>query len=361
MKRRLATVLILAWAASGTPARAAETALSSTPPGLRVSLSGPVSLSGSAPLPVDDLPAGRYVLLLSGAGYPIARGSFHREPGEAWRLSSYAGPGALLTPPGLTHLARGERTRGMILLGAGLASAGVAIVQQVQLDDAADDVRRAQRRYDDASGDTAVREARAALESAHDRADRAREVRSLWTAFAGAVWVGAAAEAWILTPAPDLARNGDMWNVSTARRSGAAAALRSALVPGGGQRYAGRNGAAGRFAVGVTVAAAGALLAHESYLDKRSELDEAQRRYDAATTEGEATRWRDRVEDVKDAADGRNRLRWVVAGAAGAIYVWNVIDAALSAGPAGEARAWSLRLRPEGDGFAAGFTWRIEE
>lgn len=346
---------------TGIPAgAAAEARLEASPHGLFIEVRGPVTLAGTAPLPLADLPPGRYRLTVDGSGSPRTRGMLFRGADDRLVLSRDNGPDALLLPPGLAHFRRGERSRGFVFLGTGLAFAGGALVQELSRGDAADDLARAQRRYDAAATTGEVTAAREALLAAENRAADEAEVRDLWVGAAAAVWLGAAMEAWLLTPKPDLSSSdGGRYVVTVQRASGFGAGLRSALVPGAGQRYMGSHARGNRFTAGVGLLGTAGLIVHDAYLEKRRDQAAAQRAYDAADTEKELETRRAALEEAADDADTLDHLQWAAFGLAGAVYLWNVLDAVQLAGSDDGANGLTWRLVPHGDGWRAGVSWRI--
>ncbi|MBD3236224.1 MAG: hypothetical protein GF330_05950, partial [Candidatus Eisenbacteria bacterium] len=199
--------------------------LTADPPAAHLAITGPVALSGAAPLPIGELPDGEYELRADGYGLPLVRGRFVRE-GDGLQRRPWAGISTILLPPGMLHLQRGER-RGWSFLGAAAVGAFMAIDSQTSLWDAEDDRDRAIRDYERAVSEAQIRSTRYRVEQARDAVDDHAEMRTLWLGYLGTSWLGAAAEALLLTPQPTL-RSGAAgeYVAGLPRLSGAGLALR---------------------------------------------------------------------------------------------------------------------------------------
>ena len=353
----------LAIGASSLAAHASDAVMGSDPVGAFVRMQGVVSVAGMAPLPVGELPTGEYTFRAEGPGLPAVRGRFAVASGSLRRLA-WTGPTAFLYPPGLAHLERGER-RGWTFLASGLVGGGMYLRARSERSEAQDEIAAAEAAYASAVSLEGIRSARDELELATTRRDDEEELSLLWAGFAGASWLGAAIETWLLTPEPHLRRydTGD-YSVRLPRAAGWKAAVRSALVPGAGQRYAGRNTHATLFTAGVVLAGGAAIVAQESFLDARREQALEQARYDRASTPAELDAARARLSDAAEKADDRNALRWTFVGTAAAIYAWNVLDAWLSSGSGAATLRdadgdFSLGIAPSVDGLRAAATWSI--
>jgi hypothetical protein len=231
----------------------------------------------------------------------------------------------------------------------------MGIINEVSRSDAADKVDQSQQTYDDAVSEPAIQSARLDLETALDEEAKEREMRNLYLGYLGLVWVGAAAEMWLLTPDVSM-EAGPTLGVPAA--GGAYAGLRSLVAPGAGQRAMGYSGRGNFFTLGVMGAGAVTLVAHESFLQARNEQSDAQRRYDAAETEADLNHWKSVLEDASGTADSRNLLRWILAGVTAGIYAWNVLDAWSLGSRAAQAGPLNLGLVPSPDGVQAVLTWR---
>jgi hypothetical protein len=351
-----ALALALWWSTAG----AAEPVLESRPPGAGVALDGAVSVSGTVPFGLADLPAGRYRLRVGGDGLAASVGRLTRGSGGLITVGRFTGPVSVILPPGFSQFHQGETGRGWVFLGGGLAGAAGLAYEQVRVGNADDDANRARQRYLNAVSTEEFTQARLNLLAIDDRRADERNLRTMWGIYTGVVWVGAALESWILTPHPGLTdRGGGHYVLDVPRAGGLGAAVRSALVPGAGQRYLGREGRGNRFAAAVLALGAGSIAAHDAFLTARRNQNDAQRRYDSAETEGEALRWRSRLEDEVDRTRNWDRVRWGVVGATVGVYIWNVVDAALEGGEAAPPSDVSFGLAPRRDGFRAGLTWRI--
>lgn len=307
-------------------ARAEVQSLDTDPPLSYVSISGPMSLAGTAPLPIGELPRGEYRLVAEGPGLAVARGRFDCSDeglvGRAW-----ASPATLLQPPGLVHLRRGE-VRGWGFLGAAGISATMAVSGQFAVRDAGDKRDRAALVYDRAVSEEEIRDARSRLfETTQEISDR-EEVRDLWLGYLGATWLGAGVEALLLTAQPTLIPNSPAGYIVKVPREGrVSAALRSALVPGAGQRFLGRDGRGNAFFTAIAALGAAAITAHDVFLDARRDQAAAQRRFDEAQDEAELRQTSASLQRAADKADEKNAVRWAFVGAAAGVYAWNVLDA----------------------------------
>lgn len=343
----------------GAPAAAATglLTLAADPPGAHLAIRGPVTLSGAAPLPIGDLPEGEYELRADGFGLPAVRGRFVRAA-DGLERRAWAGPLTLLWPPGLTHIERGER-RGWAFLGAATVAAVMAIDGQKSLWDAEDDRDRAIRDYERAISETEIKGARYELLLASQETEDYAEVRNLWLVYLGTSWLGAAAEAMLLTPQPTLSTvaEGEVLAVLP-RPSRAGLALRSALVPGAGQRYMGRGKRANLFYLATAALAWGALGAHESFLDARRDQADAQRRFDEEENEEALAQARARLADAADRVDDKQILRWSLVGAAAAVYLWNLLDAFHLEG-APRSSGLTATGAPTADGALLCVSWRL--
>jgi hypothetical protein len=163
-----------------------------------------------------------------------------------------------------------------------------------------------------------------------------------------------------MTPLPDLQSTAEnRYTISVPRLRASSAMWRSMLVPGAGQRYVGRAFMSNFFNVTVSGSAAGALFAHDAYLGATRDQADAQRRYDAAQSEAEAEGWRRAVAEAAEDAHDMNTWRWCLAGAAGAFYIWNVLDASIRVGSAPDASRLSLSIQPGVDGVQSSLCWRM--
>ena len=192
-------------------------------------------------------------------------------------------------------------------------------------------------------------------------------MRDLWAAYLAVTWASASFEAW-LTPRPTLHRhaNGD-YLLSMPRVTSWQAIWRSALVPGAGQRYLGRNTRANVTAFLTYGLTAGGLIAYDALLDARRDRDEAQRRYDQAVTTTQLERRRGVLDAASADANDRNTWRWSLLGAAAAVHLWSILDAWQVASysgssPSGQAEPssdLSFQIAPEPSGMRAALAWRL--
>ncbi|MCK4414025.1 MAG: hypothetical protein KAY32_10805 [Candidatus Eisenbacteria sp.] len=351
--------LVLMVLALGTPAVGAGDAslLWSDPVAGHMSLSGPLSVAGDGPLPLTDLPNGEYRFHASGHGLAAVQGRLVKSA-DGLRTRPWAAPTAFVLPPGLLHLERGEK-RGWAFLGVGFASGAMSLVQEDRRRDAEDRLARAERTYRQAVSEAAIADARQALLTATQRRDDEGELRTLWLGYLAAAWLGAGLEAVLLTPQPTLSSSiPGQYVAALPRAGGPRAALSSLLVPGAGQRFIGRQARANFFFTTTAALAAGALIAHETFLDARRDQAAAQGRFDAALDSQAIDHARLELEEAADDVDQRNLIRWALAGAAAATYLWNIVDA-FGLGRQAEVPELTLAMTSSADGFRLGVTWSL--
>jgi hypothetical protein len=245
-------------------------------------------------------------------------------------------------------------------MGAGTVGAAMSIVAHSAVRDGDDKVRKAEGTYRSARSESEILDARSAIAAAtHERDDKV-EVRRMWFGFLGAVWIGAAIESTLLTPQPAFRSNGaESVIVDCPRAGGARAALRSAVFPGGGQRYMGRDRRAAFFTTACAALGASSIVAHDRYLHARRDLSEARRSYLRAETESEIRQSRAGLQHAAREVDDKNFIRWALLGAAGGVYVWNVLDA-YGVGRDARGSAPDLTAMPTADGFIVAARWSLE-
>ena len=340
------------------PAMAEATSLAADVPLTYLTLKGPVSLFGNAPLPLTELPLGEYRLTAKAPGHPAARCRLLRTATDL-TTSSWAGKWALLKPPGLVHLNRDEE-RGWFWMGAAATSAAMAGVWQAWTKDAEDDLEQAESAYARAVSEAAIAATRRDVQAALRKRDDYREVRRLWLGYCAAAWFGAGLEAVLLTPRPALQRvaSGE-YRLTNPRPGRLRAGLRSALVPGAGQRSLGCERRGNFFLSATALLAAGTLAAHDALLEAQRDQADAQNRFDAAEAESELAAARLELEERAGRVNDRETLRWVFLGATAGVYAWNVIDAMSGDHSNGNSQlAWSLTPRTDGVLICASWSLR---
>ena len=345
---------------SFTPAAAAVGSLASNPPGRYLQIKGPVSVVGTAPLPMEDLPVGEYKLFASGPGLPSVRGRFVRSETGLYTLG-WAGPTAAIYPPGLTHLLRGEWIRGGTMFAAGAGAAFMAGLFHAEQQDAEDQTAAALATYQRAVSEDAIRAARLDVLAASQREEDEKEVRDLWGGLFAASWAASSVEALFLTPQPRLNATdpgSGQFLATLPTAGGFRAAFRSFLVPGAGQRYMGEDTRGNFFFTLTAAAAAGAALVHDEFLTARRDQSDAQRRFDAADTEDEIQATRAVLEEAAGEVDEKQTLRWALVGAAAGVHLWNVLDA-FGLGDRYDLPELTMTPTPETEGFAVGASWSI--
>jgi hypothetical protein len=342
------------------PLYASPLGLDSQPQGVYLRIDGPTRIAGTTPLDVETWPRGDYRLTVEWTGFASARARLRSDGQQGLALRSAAGPAALLAPPGYPHLRGGEPARGVILLAAG-TTGGIGLAGAFNdVGEAEDLLDLAQDAYDSAVSEEAITQARIALESASERVDDERQMQLLWAGYTSVVWIGSGLEAWLFTPSPALHSPVSGRYVLSLPRAGAAGATwRSALYPGAGQRYLGREFMSNLLSTGFFGATAAALFAQDWYLEAERSQAYAQRRYDAAENESDVQVWRRELVETADEAQYRNLWRWGLLGAAGAFYVWNLLDAALAGSESARHSDVAWTVLPNSHGALAVVSWRL--
>lgn len=351
--------LILAVALCGEAA-ASDVRLESPLAGLRLMIRGPLTVSGETPLEIEDLPAGRYRLRFDGWGVSTGRASITMGRDGTIESGRLHGAGSLLMPPGVAALEGGFKARGLLLLGMGSGGLVGAILKEKDRLTARDDYKRALDAYDRATSPEEARRQRLRALSTHDLEQDEAEVRTLWGIYFGSLWIGSALEAWLLTPSASFDRSGDgTYQVEVPSASGAFAGLRSALVPGAGQRALGHEGRGNRFMLAVGVLGAASILSHDSFLDARRDQRDYQRRYDAATSDEEISRLSRDLRKASDRADDWNWVRWSLVALTGGMHLWNIVDAVGLGQSESKPGSVKLSVIPAKAGLELGLVWGV--
>lgn len=327
-------------------------------PDAHLSIHGSVSVAGAAPLPISGLPSGEYTLSAEGPGLPAVRGRFVLGP-DGMSHRPWASPWTALLPPGYVHLDRGDG-RGWALAASATGGLAMTAASQGSFRRAQDKVDRAQRTYIQADSEEGIENARHSLLAASRELSDRREIRNLWIGFLGATWLGSAMEAVLLTPQPTF-REYDQGGTHLAelpRAGGGQAAVRSLLVPGGGQRYMGRTTRASFFFSATAALTAASIVAHDSFLEARREQARAQRLFDDLDDETGVERARRDLEKAAERTDNRDTLRWAIAGAAAGVYAWNVVDA-FGLGQSARIPGLAFSATPTSDGVLMSATWSM--
>lgn len=343
------------------PAAGAAARLDSSRPGARLSLEGPLTLRGTLPMSLDLLPPGNYRLRLHGPGLATSLGRLTRFEQGQIGLVGTSGPLALLAPPGYVHLNQGETPRGLLFAAAGIGLGAGVLVKEIARKEAGYDEGQAARAYAVAVSEADFVAARLDYLEAQERRHDSRELRNLWLAVFGVTWGGAALESWLLTPTPRLTNGGGgSYNLSADEAGGSAAALRSLVAPGGGQRYLGHSGRGNFFLGAVTLLGATALVMDDNYLSARRAEHTTSRRLALTTDPLAAGVLRLQLQQDSDRTNSRNHLRWACVGAAAGAYLWNVLDTIGLEKNLERPPTLGLRVEPQMDGMQAGLTWRIQ-
>jgi hypothetical protein len=294
----------------------------------------------------------------------MARGRFTRDE-NGLRFRSFAGPGALLRPPGMLHLARSER-RGWYYLGAGTTSGVAWWLSAEAARDADEQLQQAEQQFSMASGsaDSATLAGlQAQVTTAREQQRDDHRIRDIWAIYFGAIWAGAGVEAWLMTPRATVASSPGEYLVTLPGTNGWRAAICSALVPGAGQRVLGRDGRASTFSTIIAATMAGAILAQDQVLAARRDYYAAKRQRDASPAGVDRFQVQAAMDDAESEEDAYSTLRSVMLGVAAPVYLWSVVDAFLggrrAASVAAARRAPAVSLAPTVDGVRLALTLRL--
>jgi hypothetical protein len=333
------------------------TLLETNPPGTYISIQGPVSIAGTAPLSIASLPVGEYELTADGPGLPALRGRFARSA-DGLLSRPWSGPSALIKPPGFVHLERGEK-RGFLFALAGGGGAVMSVIKSVELTDAEEKWDRAVQTYLQAVSEEDIQAAQLNREAMYRRTQDEKEMRNLWLAYLGVSWLGSSIENLLLTPQPELSyADSGLYVANLPSAGGPSAAFCSLLFPGAGQRYMGKYKRGNFFLAATATLTACALVAHDEFLDSKRDQAEAQQRFDMAETEVEQDLARRRLLDADDETDDASAWQWAFACAAGGVYLWNILDA-FGLGDEIAVPGLTLSVEPDSDGANLSATWRL--
>jgi hypothetical protein len=318
-----------------------EIELLSSPPAVQVTLDGPSTHGGVTPFTVPGNLRGKYAVEVYKPGYVYASGKLDfvfediNDPTSSPVKASRSRAVMFAMPPGLVEWQDGFRMQGAALMGSGLG-AGTGIVwshsRQVSYDSQASSLYV---QAEDATGDR-----RTELEIEARRAQRHAEAWSKasieWMAFGGGLWV-LNSIARFTSPSLDAEFDADgklALNLTPVKRS--SVALRSLLLPGWGQAYAGRMQASGNFLTGGLSMVMGTLLAHQAYGRAEAELIYSAEYLDyIRKIDPDATREaQQQLDNAQQIADSAWSTRNLTLGLTAAVWAYNLFDAVyFSSGP----------------------------
>jgi hypothetical protein len=305
-------------------------------------------------LDLDGLSDGRYDLILGGDRSRTTRNRLWVGP-KGPELAPWSGPTALLMPPGLADLLHRD-VHGAVYLTAGLGSAALWWKLDRDADDAKAALADARERQLTATGADWTR---ARLDESRARADFADDdrMRKIWLAYTGGLWLGSAAETWLLTPSATLSPGEEgEWVVHAAPRSRGAALWRSLLIPGAGQRFVGRDTRANFFLGSCLAATAASLIAQDAFLTARRDVGDARRHLEAAQTTAERDLWSTRLSKSQQDRDDLSLVRWVLVGGSTYLYLWNLVDAYRGGAPR-QRQDLTVSLSPTRGGVQLAVRW----
>jgi len=308
--------------------------LQSSPPQVKISLSSESSsIGGVTPFEVPGNLHGRFRLEAFKAGYEYVQTGVRFVGGgtEAGARPVFDRPGvvpSLLSPPGWIEWRAGHRGAGSVLLGSEAGALFGVFWSHARVRSYRDDAERLTDTASDASG-TEAPALEAAATRARARAGAWEDARLEWAAVGGSLWAISALsrtrfasrlEATLL-PERQLALN-----LQPISRSGVW--IRSLLLPGWGQSYAGRLTAGRNFmGLGLGLLCAGLLADHAfdraevdlAYADAR--LDDIRRTDPDATPAAIQA-----LDDAQSNADRISTLRYTMLGMAATVWAANLVD-----------------------------------
>ncbi len=290
-----------------------------SPPDALIHVRGSTDLIGTAPLDLGPQWSGRYAVVVSAPGYAAAQGVlvFPERGGTPYAISEPRRFTAKLLvhslyPPGAAALMSHRSARGWAFVAAGVGGLGAVIRDQVEYSDKRDkpDV------------------------DLQARAGDFRYARDRWALYTGAVWALSAIDN-IAHPRLDvLESTPNRVTIGTPKITRPGLVVRSVLVPGAGQDYAGRSMRGALWLGGTFLSGAAYLTADESHHRIKTKLARAEALLLTATSTEAADRQAD-VDHFTDLEKRSHRLVRRFALTTLAIYAANVIDAGLT--PVGSA------------------------
>ena len=319
--------------------------LLSYPPRAELHLDGPVKVTGTSPLLIEEPLRGYYLLTATKPGFATQRariyfpeGGGSARPAGGSTVSGVGGVVRTLLLPGAAQWASGERGHGLMLLASEAWALGWVIKSESDYRAGLSALEQAGARQAASGGTILDPEAQAQLQvdvqQAQDRVDDARAARKRWFLVAGAAWGYSVLDQLVLRGSLDVQPAGlDTLHIRMRYVSRSEAVLRSAVIPGSGQAYAGHHGRGGWFTL-LGTAALSLALSGEQHLDRTlSEQAEAQVRYDALGAAGAS---QDRLNQARDDLERRyaeasnaRRTRNLMWTTAALVWGLNVLDAAL--------------------------------
>jgi len=250
-----------------------------------------------------------------GSGAPVDLGS---------RRPSFARAAAW---PGLAALSSGESepVRGWGMATAAGIGVGGLVASEIRRRDA-EDGTAGEPTPGDLSSETEAR-----IQEARDvgEAEAAGSARNDWAIFTAATWGLSLLDSYVLAPGIEHAQV-DLTDVdlTLAPMSRGKAVLRSLLVPGFGQTYARRNGAAALAFYGALGSLTGLLMAEHAYEESRLQVNALEDLYQDPGADPEAlVLIRAEIEDESETASDREQLRNIMAGITAGVWAVNLLDA----------------------------------
>lgn len=313
--------------------------LDAQPSGPAVVLQGLERVVGPTPLLIPARLDGRYRLSVVEPGYESPRGDLvFRPQGSGLVLENYdrglRRERALrsLLVPGLGQLHAGETARGWGYLAAAFGLGVATLAAEAEFLDAREDVR--DLNVGAAGLPDEDPEARLLAQAAAlDEQDEAYRLRNSLAGLTAAAWGLSVLDAALFVPEFDVhPMKADLLTIRVRRKTAAARAVRSAVLPGLGQFYGGSR-LRGWVYLGAEAAAAGiALSSHLRYGAKNDEAETLvervrfeERRGDTEGLERSKAAFRATLGDRDDAYDLRNQAL----AAAAAVWLVSVADALL--------------------------------
>ena len=306
----------------------------------RAVLTGPGRFQGPLPLTVPAELQGEYWIDVTAPGYEAQRARV-LFPGSGAPLEVIPGsrPGGGSSTaraflwPGLANLSSDDPdpVRGYGLAFAGGVGVTGLVASELRRRNAADDAALAPTPPGNLAAETAARINAAKAEGTESAATSAR---TDWAFFMAGAWGASLVDSYLFEPGG--APTADLTEVTfdLEPHSRGQAMLRSALIPGFGQVYAGREGAAAVAFYGTVGSLTGLLMAEHAYEESVDQLSALEDLYEDPGADPEALGMvRQAIDEQVTSADDRRQVRNILAGITAGFWLWNVVDAGLGTRP----------------------------
>jgi hypothetical protein len=334
--------------------------LLSSPPRAEARLTGLAgSILGITPLSIPGNLRGTYRLSVAKPGY-----AFQRVRLDFAGKSSELSPGqpvaampspllSTLLPPGSLEIQQGMGLRGVSYLVGEIAAITGTAWSHRRANSLSEDSEALAEAAAAAGGELATGLANESIRTAQ-RADAYRRARTQWLLLGAGLWTVNALERTVMSGSsvPAVDGRGNL-KVSLRPLTRTGVALRSAILPGWGQAYAGRGGAASGFLTSGLTLLSGFLLADQAYDRAESEFKHAERELDLARQAGEEeyAQALSALQHADEVADDAWRVRSIALAGTAALWAYNFFDAVYSGGgPAGREPGTQVSALSPADG-----------